>query len=164
SAQFFKQDLREYLHQDSELIAQYGDSYGLVTIHRQQDGILSMKVNGKTDASTGPTDRANMLFVGDLALVHHPSPKRALCIGLGGGVALAAMAKHPLEQLDCVELSPAVVRGASHFKEVLGTVLQDRRVNLIIGDGRNAILFGSRPYDVIVSQPSNLWVSGMANL
>src|SRR5204863_24403 len=50
SARFFKQDLRDYLRQDSELIAQYWDSYGLVTLHRQQDGVLTMKVNGKTDA------------------------------------------------------------------------------------------------------------------
>jgi spermidine synthase len=164
SARFVKQDLREYLRKDSELIAQYWDSYGLVTIHRQQDGILSMKVNGKTDASTGPTDRANMLFVGDLALVHHPAPKKALCIGLGGGVTLAAMAKHPLERLDCVELSPAVLRGAAHFRETIGPVLEDPRVKIIVGDGRNAIQFGRGSYDVIVSQPSNLWVSGMANL
>jgi tetratricopeptide (TPR) repeat protein len=135
-----------------------------VTLHRQQDGILTMKVNGKTDASTGPTDRANMLFVGDLALLHHPAPKKALCIGLGGGLTLAAMAKHPLEKLDCVELSPAVVRGAAHFKEAIGDVLEERRVNLVVGDGRNAVLFGRESYDVIVSQPSNLWVSGMANL
>jgi spermidine synthase len=164
SARFFNQDLREYLRKDSELLAQYWDSYGLVTLHRQQDGTLSMKVNGKTDASTGSIDRANMLFVGDLALVHHPRPKRALCIGLGAGLTLAAMAKHPLERLDCVELSPAVVKGAAHFKEAIGGVLEDKRLNLIIGDGRNAILFGRDPYDVIVSQPSNLWVSGMANL
>lgn len=164
SARTFDQDLREYLRKDSELLAQYWDSYGLVTLHRQQNGILSMKVNGKTDASTGPTDRANMLFVGDLAMVHHPAPKRALCIGLGGGLTLAAMAKHPVDRLDCVELSPAVARGAAHFKEAIGGVLDDRRVNLIVGDGRNAILFGRHAYDVIVSQPSNLWVSGMANL
>jgi spermidine synthase len=164
SARTFDQNLREYLQKDSDLIAQYWDSYGLVTLHRQQNGILSMKVNGKTDASTGPTDRANMLFVGDLAMIHHPAPKRALCIGLGGGLTLAAMAKHPVERLDCVELSPAVVRGAAHFKEAIGDVLQDKRVNLVIGDGRNAMLFGRESYDVIVSQPSNLWVSGMANL
>jgi spermidine synthase len=159
-----KETLREHLQKDTDLIAQYWDSYGLVTIHRQQNGILTMKVNGKSDASTGPTDRANMLFVGDLALVHHPNPKRALCIGLGGGLTLAAMAKHPLERLDCVELSPAVLKGAQHFKEAIGGVLDDPRVHVIIGDGRNAIQFGRESYDVIVSQPSNLWVSGMANL
>jgi len=164
SAEGQKESLKEYLDKDTDLIAQYWDSYGLVTLHRQQNGILTMKVNGKSDASTGPTDRANMLFVGDLALIHHPKPKRALCIGLGGGLTLAAMAKHPLERLDCVELSPAVLRGAAHFKEAIGGVLDDPRVHVLIGDGRNAILFGRDSYDVIVSQPSNLWVSGMANL
>ena len=164
SAEGQNESLKEYLLKDTDLLAQYWDSYGLVTIHRQQNGILTMKVNGKSDASTGPTDRANMLFVGDLALVHHPMPKRALCIGLGGGLTLAAMAKHPLERLDCVELSPAVLKGAAHFREATGGVLEDPRVHVIIGDGRNAILFGQATYDVIVSQPSNLWVSGMANL
>jgi spermidine synthase len=164
SAEGQKESLREYLHQDTDLIAQYQDSYGLVTIHRQRNGILTMKVNGKSDASTGPTDRANMLFVGELALVHHPKPKRALCIGLGGGLTLAAMAKHPLERLDCVELSPAVLKGAAHFREAIGGVLDDPRVHVQVGDGRNAILFGRDAYDVIVSQPSNLWVSGMATL
>jgi spermidine synthase len=164
SAEGQKESLKEYLQKDTDLLAQYWDSYGLVTIHRQQNGVLTMKVNGKADASTGPTDRANMLFVGDLALLHHPNPKRALCIGLGGGLTLAAMAKHPLERLDCVELSPAVLKGAAHFKEAIGGVLEDPRVHLIVGDGRNAILFGRDSYDVIVSQPSNLWVSGMANL
>jgi len=163
-AQNNQETLQEHLDKDTDLIAQYWDSYGLVTIHRQQDGILTMKVNGKSDASTGPTDRANMLFVGDLALVQHPKPRRALCIGLGGGLTLAAMAKHPLERLDCVELSPAVLKGARHFTEAIGGVLDDPRVHVIVGDGRNAILFGREPYDVIVSQPSNLWVSGMANL
>jgi spermidine synthase len=37
-------------------------------------------------------------------------------------------------------------------------------VRLVIGDGRNAVQFAKEPYDVIVSQPSNLWISGMSNL
>lgn len=164
SARHFEQDLREYLKKDSELLAQYWDSYGLVTIHRQQNGILSMKVNGKTDASTGPTDRANMLFVGHLALLHHPKPRTALAIGLGAGITLSAMAAHPVEKIDCIEISPAVVRGAAHFREASRGVLDDPRVHVTLGDGRNALLFGRDSYDVIVSQPSNLWVSGMANL
>ncbi|HVR84022.1 MAG TPA: fused MFS/spermidine synthase, partial [Planctomycetota bacterium] len=164
SARGQQESLKEYLEKDTELLAEYWDSYGLVTLHRQQSGILTMKVNGKSDASTGPTDRANMLFVGDLALLHHPRPRRALLIGLGGGLSLAAMAKHPLERLDCVELSPAVRKGADHFQEAIGRVLEDPRVHIQVGDGRNAILFGREEYDVIVSQPSNLWVSGMANL
>jgi spermidine synthase len=152
--------LREYLHRDTELIGEFWDAYGLVTVHRQRDGVLSMRVNGKTDASTGPSDRPNMLFLAHVPLLHHPAPKRALLIGLGGGLTLGALTKHPLERIDCVDISPAVIRASRLF----GAPLDDPRVRMIEGDGRNALLFGREPYDVILSQPSNLWVSGMANL
>jgi spermidine synthase len=156
-------DLRAWLDKDTELVAQYWDSHGLVTIHRQEDGVVTMRVNGKTDASTGPSDRIDMYFVGLLPLLHHPDPKRALLIGLGGGVTLNAMEHFStLEHIDCVEISSAVVKGANHFKHEIPVI--HPRVNLIIGDGRNAILFGRDPYDVIVSQPSHLWISGMATL
>jgi spermidine synthase len=158
-------DLGLWLEKDTDLVAQYWDAYGLVTIHRQPDGILTMRVNGKTDASSGPADRIDMQFVGHLPLLHHPDPKRALLIGLGGGLTLGAMERHPeLQRIDCVEISRGVVRGAEHFRDSIGDVLHDPRVNLVIGDGRNAVLFGRDPYDVIVSQPSHLWISGMATL
>jgi len=73
------------------------------------------------------------------------------------------MRRHPLERIDCVEISPAVVRGAEHFPEAVES-LKDPRVRLVVGDGRSLIAFGTEPLDVIVSQPSNLWVSGMAGL
>ncbi len=158
-------DLRRYLEEDTEILGEYRDAYGLTTVHRQKNGVLSMRVNGKTDASTGPADRINMLFVGHVPLLHHPAPKKALLIGLGAGITLEAMAKHPLDQLDCVEISPAVHSAArAHFRDASGTVLGDPRVRVIEGDGRNLLRFGREPYDVIVSQPSNLWISGMANL
>ncbi len=157
-------DLRSHLDRDTQVLGQYWDAYGLVTVHRQDDGTISMRVNGKPDASTGPIDTANMLCVAHLPLLHHPAPRKALLIGLGGGLTLGAMERHPLERIDCVEISSAVVRGAAHFKEKVGDVLGDRRVRLIMGDGRNVLLFGREPYDVVISQPSNLWVSGMANL
>lgn len=158
-------DLRSYLEEDSVLLDQYWDSYGLVTVHRLRNGTLTMRVNGKTDASTGPSDRANMLFVGHLPMLHHPAPKRALLIGMGAGLTLEAMAAHPVERLDCVDISPAVVRAArEHFRDANGDVLSRPHVRLVVGDGRNALRFGREPFDVIVSQPSNLWISGMANL
>ncbi|HLY75695.1 MAG TPA: hypothetical protein VKU80_16365, partial [Planctomycetota bacterium] len=118
----------------------------------------------KADASTGTADMPTQRMIGHLGLLHHPAPKRALVIGLGSGVTLGAVACHPLETLDCVEISPAGVRAADFFTQANGGVLRDPRVRLVIGDGRNAVQFAKEPYDVIVSQPSNLWISGMANL
>jgi spermidine synthase len=157
-------DLPTYLARESKILAEYWDAYGLTTVHRSEDGNLSIRVNGKADASTGTADMPTQRTVGHLGLLHHPAPRNALVIGLGSGVTLGAVAAHPLRSVDCVEISPAGARAAEFFSAANGGVLQDPRVHLVIGDGRNAVQFAKEPYDVIVSQPSNLWISGMANL
>jgi spermidine synthase len=145
------------------ILARYWDSYGLVTVHEEGGGTRSLRVNGKPDAST-QDDMPTQLLLGHLPLLHHPAPRRAMLIGLGCGVTLSAMAKHPLERIDCVEISSAVLKAAAHFEATNEGVLKDPRVHVIVGDGRNAIRFGREPVDVIVSEPSNLWISGMAGL
>jgi len=156
--------LPDYLARESTILAESWDAYGLTTVHRSEDGNLSIRVNGKADASTGTADMPTQRTVGHLGLLHHRAPKRALVIGLGSGVTLGAVACHPLRSIDCVEISPAGVRAAEFFAGANGGVLRDPRVRLVVGDGRNAVQFAKEPYDVIVSQPSNLWISGMANL
>lgn len=154
----------DYVEQHSPPVASYWDAYGLATVH-QQGPVTALRVNGKVDASTGPLDSETQILVGHLPILHHPAPRRALVIGLGGGFTLGAVARHPLEHIDCVEISHAVVRASAHFVKATGDPLSDRRrVRLIEGDGRNLVQFSRESYDVIISEPSNLWVSGMANL
>src|SRR6185295_14669020 len=157
-------DLKTYLDRESTIIARYWDAYGLTTVHKSADGNLSIRVNGKADASTGTADMPTQRTVGNLGMLHHPNPKRALVIGLGSGVTLGAVACHPVREVDCIEISPAGARAAEHFVAANSGILKDPRVRLVIGDGRNAVQFAKEPYDVIVSQPSNLWISGMSNL
>jgi spermidine synthase len=157
-------DLRTYLNRESTIEARYWDAYGLTSVHRNEEGLLSIRVNGKADASTGPADMETQRTLGHLGMLHHPDPRRALVIGLGSGVTLGAAARHPVKQLDCVEISSAGVLAAGHFASANEGVLQDPRVRLVVGDGRNAVQFSREPYDVIISQPSNLWISGMSTL
>jgi spermidine synthase len=155
--------LSEFVRDYSPPVAEYWDAYGLASVHRQ-GSILTLRVNGKVDASTGPLDALTQLYAGHLPLLHHPAPRRVLIIGLGSGCTVGAVARHPVEQIDCVEISSAVVRAAKHFADATGHPLEDPRVRLIVGDGRNLVQFSRDLYDVIISEPSNLWVSGMANL
>jgi spermidine synthase len=158
-------DLRTLIDTETDIVAGEWDSYGLVTVHRETpSGRLSMRINGKTDASTGAADMVTQLYLGHIPLAHHPSPKRVTVIGLGGGITLGAVLRHPVESVECVELSPAVARAAEHFRDANGDALRDARVRLVLGDGRNALAFGREPRDVVISEPSNLWLSGMANL
>ena len=43
-------------------------------------------------------------------------------------------------------------------------VLSDPRVRFVVADGRNALLARKKTYDVIISDPSDVWVAGVGNL
>jgi spermidine synthase len=127
---------------------------------------IIMTVNGKPDASTNLEDIVTMLLTGHIpALVSHEGTD-ACIIGLGSGLTLAAVARHPsYERLDCVEISDEVIYAASFFDDYTYNVLNDDpRVNMIRADGRNHLLLSEQNYDLIVSQPSNPWIAGISNL
>ena len=63
-----------------------------------------------------------------------------------------------------LEISTEVVEASRFFACVHGDVLSDPRVNLIVADARNYVLASEQTYDVISSEPSNPWISGVSNL
>lgn len=135
-----------------------------VAIHESLDGQTRFfTVNGKTDGGTG-IDMATQILVGQLPVLLHRAPDDVLVIGLGTGVSLLGLPDHPVKKIDCVEISPEVVKAYDYFKNVTNDPLRDPKVELLIDDGRNHLLTTTKKYDVIVSEPSNPWQSGNANL
>jgi len=122
-----------------------------------------LKVNGKTDASTG-LDMSTQLLSGHLPHLFHPNPKRTLIIGFGSGTTLAASLAHPIERADCAEIEQAVLDAAPYFDSINRKAYKDPRAKLITNDGRNHLLVHNGLYDVIISEPSNPWMSGTASL
>jgi spermidine synthase len=129
----------------------------------QTDDILVLRTNGKTDASSN--DLNTQLMLGHIGAVAHPAPRRVLVIGFGAGTTLSALARYPeIERLDCVEIEPAVLGAAPYLRSLNRNVLKDRRVHIIYDDGRNFLFTTHRRYDLIVSEPSNPWIEGVASL
>lgn len=122
-----------------------------------------LRIDGKTDASSF-NDLSQQLLIGHIPMMLSPHPKDVLVIGLGSGITLGAITTYPAKTIDMVEIEPAVVSAASFFKESNNDALSDPRVNMIINDGRNYLQRTSKKYDVISSEPSNIWISGMSNL
>jgi spermidine synthase len=129
----------------------------------QEGSIKFMRINGKTEASSG-SDMLTQRMVGTLPLLFHPKPRNALLIGLASGITAGSMLRYPLEKLECVEIIRGMDRAAALFSRENYDCLNDRRFDLIEGDGRNHLLLTDETYDVIVSQGSNPWVSGCVNL
>ena len=69
-----------------------------------------------------------------------------------------------LTALTVVELEPAVVEASRFFDHVNGSVLDDPRVTLIEGDARAHLMRPGPDYAVIISEPSNPWITGVSNL
>jgi spermidine synthase len=111
---------------------------------RSTDGITTLRVDGKADASTSPDDMPTQMMLGYLPMLVHPDPRRVLVIGLGSGVTAAAVARHPIERLEVVEIEPAVVEASRFFSKQHGDVLKDLRVSVVIADARNFLLTDPR--------------------
>lgn len=139
--------------------------YGQVTVTRTPTE-LYLKHNGKTDASTNANDSFAQYLLGHVPLLLHPKPERVVNIGLGGGITLGAITAHPEpREIVQVELDPLVVEATrTWFADANHHALDDPRVRLVVDDGRSFIERETDQYDVIISEPPNIWVSGVSGL
>ena len=126
-------------------------------------GTTTLTVDGKTDAS----NRGDMLtqaLVAHVPLLLHAAPRQVAVVGLGSGVTVGAALTHPVERVDVIELSPEVVEASRFFVRENQEALADPRTRLIVGDGRTHLRLARQQYDVIISEPSNPWIAGVAAL
>jgi spermidine synthase len=135
---------------------------GTISVHDNGQHLF-LRTNGKTDAGTG-VDMPTQLMSGHLPMLLHSDPKRVVVIGMGSGITAGSVARYPIEHLDIVEIEPAVVEASRFFASEHGNVLADPRVRVVIADARNFLLTTPQRYDVIISEPSNPWVGGLAAL
>ncbi len=131
---------------------------------RRLAGVRALSIDGKVDASNGG-DMLTQRLLGLLPVALHGRAREICVIGLGSGVTLgSALAPGDVRHADVVEISPEVVEASHLFDRENGSVLAHPAVRLIVGDGRSHLLLTPRKYDVIISEPSNPWMAGVATL
>ncbi|MFA6958082.1 MAG: fused MFS/spermidine synthase [Thermoanaerobaculia bacterium] len=138
--------------------------YGRVAVFNYGDFLL-LKHNGKTDASDGG-DNYGQIWMSQAPLLLHPAPKDVLNIGLGGGLTLRGIVHHAeVERITSIEIDPLVVEAArTEFGKINEHAIDDPRVETVIADGRNFVEGTPKQFDVIVSEPPNVWVAGVSGL
>lgn len=159
-----REALRRFAGEGWELLDYDHGPTGAVAVGRStRTGNVWLSINGKVDASTGddmPTQRLSGL----LPVGTHPDPSRVLVVGLASGVTAGAVLEDArVRELTVAEIEPAVVRASRYFDHASGAPLDDPRTTLVVDDAR-AFLRSSGTWDVIVSEPSNPWISGVSNL
>ena len=124
----------------------------------------SLRVNGKVDAS----DRGDMgtqVMLGLAPVAARPQATSALVIGFGSGVTARVVTDVPgMTRVRVIEIEPAVLAMDTLFRHVNGGVLRRPGVKAIADDARSALQLSPEQFDVIMSEPSNPWVAGVATL
>jgi predicted membrane-bound spermidine synthase len=137
-----------------------------------EEGFRLIRTNGKSDASItmregrGPSkDEYTMVLLGALPLGHRPDAKSAALIGFGSGLSTSVILSSPtIQRVDTVEIEPSMVEGAKVFRPFVDAAFDDPRSHIVIDDAKSYFARGRNRYDIIVSEPSNPWVSGVSSL
>jgi spermidine synthase/tetratricopeptide (TPR) repeat protein/MFS family permease len=137
-------------------------STATVTVVRDAVGHHYLKNDGRPEGGE-PYLRTHMLLA-HLPLLLGKEQENALIIGLGTGVTLGSAQQHPLKRLEFVELESAVIRASDYFRNISLHRMDDPRLKVTVNDGRNHLLVSRDTYDVIISQPSFPWLTGVSNL
>lgn len=128
-----------------------------------RDDQYSVFGNGQLNF-TFPDEYANSQ-IAHLIMTQHPDPKRVLLIGGGMGGLIREMLKHPVEELDYIELDPALTESIKKYllpeeKEALS----DERVKIFHADGRYFVkkAKSEKEYDLIfvnIPDPSTAFLN-----
>jgi len=141
-----------------------------IDLVRRNSGLLTISTNGKPDASIGETkgasaDELTMVLTAALPYAIRPQIKTAANIGLGSGLTSQILLTIPtITSVDTIEIEPAMLEGAKGFGKRVAKVFTDPRSHLHIEDAKTYFTTHRKIYDLIISEPSNPWVSGVAGL
>jgi len=134
--------------------------------------VRSIWNNGKSDGSVpaddgGPfaVDMPTMVLMAALPAALADRCEKALVIGYGTGVTAGELMSYPeTREVVVSEISPAVLRAAPLFDFGNHNASRSPSLRAIRGDAYRTLLRSHDRFDVIASEPSNPWVTGVEML
>ena len=157
-------DFKVLFHKDAKTTS--------VGVLKDVSGNVSIMTNGKTDASI-IMDKSDQISVDEvtttllaaLPIAINPNAKLIANIGMGSGLTTHTLLTWPgVERVDTIEIEPAMVEGANYFRPRVEHAFTDPRSKIHIEDAKTYFSTHKKKYDIIISEPSNPWVSGIASL
>ncbi|MBN1932057.1 MAG: fused MFS/spermidine synthase [Desulfobacterales bacterium] len=154
--------------QGLEVVFQGEGVAGFTTVEKEITSLGTVEYalfnSGKADASSHG-DRSTQALSAHIPLLFHPGAQNVMVLGLASGMTAGEVLLYPVQKLDIVEINQQVVDACRYFFYPWNNAcLQDPRIRLIVQDGRNHLTLTHECYDVIISEPSNPWMAGLANL
>jgi spermidine synthase len=138
------------LSRGSRVMAHVEGAMAAVTVVGDAAGDFQLRVNDKFvmgGTSSYYSDRRQ----GQIPLLLHPDPRRALYLGLGTGATFAAVADHPNLEGDGVELIPETIPLLPFFERSTGNLAGNGRLHIWVADARRFVRATPNTYDVVVA-------------
>lgn len=143
-----------------------------ISVERSGASRVVLSSNGKPDASIqlDPTlpsaaDEVTMVMAAAVPLAMRPDATHIANIGFGSGLTTQVLLASPkVEEVASIEIEQAVIEGARGFLPRVSRAYKDPRSHFFIEDAKSWFARHNRRFDIIISEPSNPWVSGVASL
>jgi len=137
-----------------------------VAISQWNDGAYEVDVNGHVEATTEPYDMKLQRMVGHLPGLLHPNPKSVLGIGFGAGVSAGTFTTYPgIQKITVCEIEPIIPPTSTrYFAKQDYDVLHNPRTHIVFDDARHYLMTTTQTFDVIASDPLDVFVKGTAAL
>ncbi|MFW6089664.1 MAG: fused MFS/spermidine synthase [Gemmatimonadota bacterium] len=144
-----------------------------------RDSLRVLSTNGKPDASLTPRwirgggepepiyqqDEATQSLTALIAHAHAPAAETAAVIGHGSGISAHFLLAGPaLREVVTVEIEPEMYEASRLYLPANRRTYEDPRSTRVVADAKSYLAQAGRRYDLILSEPSNPWVSGTATL
>jgi spermidine synthase len=137
-----------------------------VAITQWSDGAIEIDVNGHVEATTELFDMKLQRMVGHLPALLHPNPKSVLGIGFGAGVSAVTFTTYPgIEHITVCEIEPVIPPISTRFfAQQDYDVMDNPRTRIVYDDARHYVLTTTDKFDIIASDPLDVFVKGTAAL
>jgi spermidine synthase len=137
-----------------------------VAISRWNNGTIYVNVNGHVEATTEIFDMKLQRMVGHLPALLHPNPKSVLGIGFGAGVSAGTFTRYPgIEKITVCEIEPVIPPASTQFfGEQDYRVALNPKTHIHFDDARHYLLTTTEKFDIIASDPLDVFVKGTAAL
>jgi len=159
--------VERFAHEGWELLDYTDGVSTTVAVGRStSSGNIWLSLNGKVDASTGrdmATQELSGVLPVQVAAPHHPAPE-AVVVGLASGVTAARTLSSGASSVTVLEIEPAVVDAARFFADANDHLLDDPRATIEVVDARAWLAADGPKVPVLISEPSNPWLTGVSNL
>jgi spermidine synthase len=137
-----------------------------VAITEWPGNVVYVNVNGHVEATTEIYDMKLQRMVGHLPALLHPNPKSVLGIGFGAGVSAGTFTRYPgIQKITICEIEPLIPPASTKFfGDADYRVALDPRTHIHFDDARHYLLTTTEKFDVIASDPLDVFIKGTAAL